>query len=67
MVMLSPKDIRDLRIALGLTGPEFAERVGVTEDAVWKWERGARHPNYARMLRLNELRNEVIEKALHPV
>lgn len=66
MVMLSPTDIRDLRTAMGLTVPEFAELNDVTEDTIWKWERGDRHPAYRRMVRLNELREQVIQKALHP-
>lgn len=66
MVMLTPKDIRGIRMALGLTGGEFALKVGVTEDTVWRWERGDRHPTYKRMERLNELRDEVIQKTFDP-
>ena len=56
MVMLSPKDIRELRLALDLTGGELAQKIGVTEDTVWRWERGDRHPTYKRMVQLNQLR-----------
>lgn len=66
MVMLSPKEIRDLRNALGLTCPELAEKVGVCEDTIWKWERGDRHPNYKRMQKLNELRDDFIRRTLQP-
>jgi DNA-binding transcriptional regulator YiaG len=66
MVMLTPKEIRGIRNAMGLSASEFAARNDVTEDTVWKWERGDRHPTYKRMLRLNELRDEVIQKTLNP-
>jgi len=66
MVMLNNVEIRGLRLSLGLTAPEMAVKVGVSEDTIWKWERGDRHPNYKRMVRLNELRDELIRRALQP-
>jgi transcriptional regulator with XRE-family HTH domain len=66
MVMLTPQDIRGLRLAMGLTGAEFAQRVGVSEDTIWRWEKGNRHPNYKRMEKLNELREAHIKKVFTP-
>lgn len=64
MVMFDAHEIRGLRIALGLTASEFAEKIGVCEDTIWRWERGDRHPNFRRMTRLNELREEYIGRKL---
>ena len=64
MVMLSPKQIRELRLALGLKAPEFAQMMSVTEDTIWRWERGDRHPTYKKMVRLNELWTDATEKGL---
>jgi len=58
MVMLTKDDIKELRLALGDTAAEFAARLGVSEDCIWRWERGNRHPTYKRMLQLNELREK---------
>ncbi len=38
-VKLTPKEIRYLRTYLGLSGAEFARRMGVSSEAVSKWER----------------------------
>ena len=37
--------IRDRRLALGLTQQQLAERVGVTDKAVSKWERSVSYPD----------------------
>jgi len=36
---LTPREIRYLRTYLGLSGAEFARRMGVSSEAVSKWER----------------------------
>lgn len=64
MVMLTPTQIRELRLAMGLRAPEFAELFGVCEDTIWRWERGERHPLYKKMVKLNELWNDAILKGL---
>ena len=50
---LTPESIRDLRKRLGLTQPQFAERIGCTSQAVSYWERGTRQPRglYAMAIR----------------
>lgn len=50
---LTPERIRSLRRQLGLTQAEFAERLGVSMQAVSFWERGTRTPTglYARAIR----------------
>ena len=50
---LSPAGVRDLRHRLGLTQAAFAERLGVSAQAVSFWERGTRTPTglYAAALR----------------
>jgi DNA-binding transcriptional regulator YiaG len=58
MTALTPSRIRKTRLALGLTAAQFAKRIGVSEDCVWKWERGVRHPTYRKMIELNELGQE---------
>ena len=37
--------IRDRRLALGLTQQQLAERVGITDKAVSKWERSVSYPD----------------------
>ena len=39
------KRIKELRISLKLTQPEFAEKLGVTKRAVQEWEAGRRTPS----------------------
>jgi DNA-binding XRE family transcriptional regulator len=63
MSMLTPERIRKIRLALGLTAAEFAARLGVSEDCVWKWERGNRHPTYKRMIALNKIAMEARKHA----
>ncbi|MDQ3692644.1 MAG: helix-turn-helix domain-containing protein [Chloroflexota bacterium] len=50
---LTPELIRSLRRQLGLTQSEFAQRLGVSMQAVSFWERGTRTPTglYARAIR----------------
>lgn len=64
MVMLTHKQIKELRLALGLTGFEFAQKIGVSEDCVWKWEKGIRHPTWKKMQRLNGLLKDAEKKGL---
>ena len=37
--------IRDRRLALGLTQQQLAQRVGITDKAVSKWERSVSYPD----------------------
>ena len=56
MIMLTPIEIREIRQSLKLTAAQFAKLVGVSENCVWKWEGGQRHPTYGKMTILNELK-----------
>jgi transcriptional regulator with XRE-family HTH domain len=55
MNMLTGKTIRALRLKLGMTGIELANKLGVTENAVRRWEMEDRHPRWETMEKLNEL------------
>lgn len=55
----TPERVRELREHMGLTGAEFAKRVGVSGAAVSLWESGARKPTDVAVLqRLLELERE---------
>lgn len=51
-----PAERRARRLALGLSGQQLAEKLGVTKSAVWSWESGSKTPSaavvsaYARLL-----------------
>lgn len=64
MVMLTPAQIRELRLAMGYKTHEFAELMGVTEDTVWRWQRGDRHPTYKKMVKLSQMWAEAVERGL---
>ena len=49
------KRIMQLRKRLGLTQEQLAERVGVSAQAVSKWETGAADPSTANLLALAKL------------
>lgn len=62
MLMLNHLQIRKLREALGETLKQFSARMGVTPDAIVKWEGGRSHPTYRKMEKLNELAEKVKEE-----
>lgn len=64
LVMMNGAQIKELRLSLGLTGAEFATKLGVSEDCVWKWEKGIRHPTWKKMQRLNDLLKDAEKKGL---
>ncbi len=47
-----PGRLRELRERAGLTQQQLGERVGVTWEAVSRWERGAREPSWSNVLAL---------------
>lgn len=55
MGMMTPEDIQTMRLALGLSHEEFAAELGVSANAVYRWELGDRHPKYDLLVKLNEL------------
>jgi transcriptional regulator with XRE-family HTH domain len=55
------EQIRRLREGLGLTQQEFADRIGVTKQAISAWEIGRSEPSMAKFLRLVNLTGARIE------
>ncbi len=51
-------DVRSLRIALGLSQRELAERLGVAKDTVWRWEAGRNNPQRVVWPLLSALEDE---------
>jgi len=64
-VILTPEKLRKVRERLGLTTDAFAERLGVSEDAVAFWERGDTHPEPAAVAKMKELLREGKVKPWH--
>lgn len=52
---LNHQQIRTLREALGLTQAEFAKRVGVSKQALSKWETGQFLPQLDKLFRIAEI------------
>ena len=52
---MTPQQILDLRIDLGLSQRAFAERLGVSPDAVVHWETGRKKPNSTNIRKLERL------------
>ena len=48
-------NLRDYRKAIGLTQKELGERIGVTSQAVNKWENGSRLPRMYDVLKICEV------------
>lgn len=42
---MTPRQIKQIRTKLGLTQEEFAELVGVSQEAVSQWESGMTKPD----------------------
>lgn len=57
--MLTGKEITELRKRLGLTPTELAAKLGVTDNAVWKWEHDVNHPKWDTMVKLNQMAEEL--------
>lgn len=55
MNMFTSNEIRDLRKSLKMSAMQFAITLGVTENAVRRWEMGDRHPRYDTLVKMNEL------------
>jgi transcriptional regulator with XRE-family HTH domain len=47
-----PGRLRELREQAGLTQQELGERVGVTWEAISRWERGTREPSWSNVVAL---------------
>ena len=44
-VAMKPQEIKALRHRLKMTGREFADKIGVTVNTVFRWEMGVRKPD----------------------
>lgn len=42
---MSPAQVREHRLALGLTQAEMARALGLREECVWRWENGKKRPS----------------------
>jgi transcriptional regulator with XRE-family HTH domain len=64
--MLAPIEIRFLRKHIGLSGEDFAQRMGVTRETVSRWETGANQMGAVadRLLRLLVINHEPSESYL---
>jgi putative transcriptional regulator len=61
---LSPIEVKNLRINLGMTQALFADVLGVTKKAVEAWEAGAKNPSgpVLRMFEILEKESLVLER-----
>ena len=55
------RNIRDLRIVLGLTQEKLAQQLGVTTKAVNRWENGHAKPSHLARRGLEQLASNVVE------
>lgn len=55
----NPARIRVLRIACGETQKQFAERLGVSDQAVYVWEAGIRAPGRAAQMQLDLIEQDL--------
>ncbi len=63
MLMLEPHQITALREGMRLSRKDFAKQLEVSEACLCRWEKGVRHPKYEKMKKLNELANDLHDKA----
>ena len=52
-------EIRELRQRMGLSQGAFARRIGVSPNAVYRWETGSRHPIPILRIILENLQSQV--------
>jgi DNA-binding transcriptional regulator YiaG len=65
MILMTKEQIILLRKTMGLSPTRFAVMLGVTENAVRRWEMGDRHPRWETAERMNELWE--MYRPLHPL
>lgn len=49
---MSPADLKEARAALGLSQRALAERLGIPQSTLWRWETGKHPIEHATILRL---------------
>ena len=60
------RNIRDLRLVLGLNRAEFAQRLGVSVSTVSRWEVGQMKPRHLARRALEQLASNVVEQRKRP-
>lgn len=55
---MTAEEIRELRLSLGLTQGQLAEKIGVHRDTISYYERGVHSPSLLHAYRLEQLRKE---------
>ena len=58
------KFIADCRKKKNLTQMQLAEKLGITDKAISKWERGIAMPSYSIMLRLCDILDVTVNELL---
>lgn len=58
---LSPREIRQLREAAGVSQEIFAQHIGVSKDLVSKWERGEKKPSGPSLKLLSLVKHKGLE------
>ena len=59
-----PNNLYELRRQAGLSQEEFAERLGVSRQAVSKWERGEAYPDTENLIVISEMFSVTIDELL---
>ena len=59
-----PNNLYELRRQAGLSQEEFAERLGVSRQAVSKWERGEAYPDTENLITISEMFSVTIDELL---
>lgn len=57
-------EIKEARLAKGLTQEQLAKAVGVTQGAVAQWENGLTHPAFAVLRKLAEALGVTIDQLI---
>lgn len=52
-------EIKNIRLALGMTQIKFAEKIGMSRATVASWEMGRRNPAERQKAKIDKLINEV--------
>lgn len=58
------KNIKELRIERGLTQAQLAEKIGVTQGAVYFWEKGINEPTAGYLMKMASLFGVSVDELL---
>lgn len=59
---MDKQDIQTIRLKLGLTQRDFADKLGVSQKTIWFWESGKSEPNTEYEEKLTTLYQEVVKE-----